>query len=242
MRSQQMLADEVGVSREAVSLWETNMTTPAREKVTKLCNLLGPELTIRDFMFDPDEAHEASPLGDVAAFTFTQFAVEDRVDGEPEPFIDEPDEYEHQQRLIEQYRQHIPVDVAGLARELGIDVYTKQYNGDESGEIRLGEDGYEIYVNKFHSRGRQRFTIGHEIGHFMKHRHLIGEGIIDGPLYRSLLPDPIEWEANRFSSNLLMPRKILSEIFGKIGDVEKTARHFEVSVTAMKIALGAPDD
>ena len=68
--------------------------------------------------------------------------------------------------------------------------------------------------------GRYHFTLAHESGHWRLHRHLFQrranqlslfpEGV-DRPEYicRSSDKEPIEYQANRFASCLLMPREML---------------------------------
>ncbi|MBF0160406.1 MAG: ImmA/IrrE family metallo-endopeptidase [Magnetococcales bacterium] len=64
--------------------------------------------------------------------------------------------------------------------------------------------------------GRYRFTIGHELGHWWLHRHLIDRSIagqlslfdeVESPdfICRSGDIDPVEWQANQFAAFLLMP-------------------------------------
>jgi Zn-dependent peptidase ImmA (M78 family) len=66
---------------------------------------------------------------------------------------------------------------------------------------------------------RQRFTLAHEIAHFLLHRHLSAEWL-DGRTAWSDRLDAIEREANRFAAALLMPVTRL------LGAVEETP-HFE---------------
>ncbi len=68
--------------------------------------------------------------------------------------------------------------------------------------------------------GRYRFTLAHEAGHWRLHRHLfqrqanqlqlLPEGV-ERPEYicRSSDKEPIEYQANRFASCLLMPREMV---------------------------------
>ena len=46
-------------------------------------------------------------------------------------------------------------------------------------------DGYRIVVNSGHNRVRRRFTAAHELGHYVYHRDLIGDGIYDDAAYRT---------------------------------------------------------
>ena len=102
-------------------------------------------------------------------------------------------------------RRGAPVNVEGLALELGLKVHRDASMVPEiSGKIMKasppmgGPAGYAIFVNYTHSRGRQRFTIAHEIAHFVLHRDLIGDGIADDALYKSKLN---EWYETLSKSN-----------------------------------------
>ncbi len=70
-------------------------------------------------------------------------------------------------------------------------------------------------------KGRYHFTIGHEIGHWVLHRRHVpnresqlglfaGEAPAPSILCRvSNQKEPVEWQADRFSSYLLMPRNLV---------------------------------
>ena len=88
---------------------------------------------------------------------------------------------------------------------------------------------------------RQRFTIAHEISHFILHRHLLRSGIQDDVLYRSNQSDKIEWEANALASDILMPAEIVKKLINeKYGDLdgealfEAVSEELSVSPTALK--------
>jgi hypothetical protein len=66
-----------------------------------------------------------------------------------------------------------------------------------------GRTSFSIDVNGRHSDARRRFTLAQEIAHFLLHRDLMRDGIVDNAMYRSGLPDPIETEANRLAAELL---------------------------------------
>jgi Zn-dependent peptidase ImmA (M78 family) len=134
-----------------------------------------------------------------------------------------------------------------IAAELGLKVYTVDTWDDElSGMIlkdedRGGKSGYAVYVNGKHAPVRRRFTIAHEIGHYVLHRSLIGDGIRDDALYRSKLSSAVEAEANRFAADLLMPWDLLNAaIDNGTNSVEELAKAFEVSRSSMSIRLGVP--
>jgi len=143
-----------------------------------------------------------------------------------------------------------PVDVEGLAVDLGLRVHRAYLEKDTSGElIRLGNGGFQINVNANDVLTRQRFTIAHELGHYIYHRNLIGAGLDDSKAYRSVdggkyrntaIGPREESEANRFASNLLMPESLLRPCLDEGLDVEALADAFQVSKQAMRVRLSRP--
>lgn len=63
-KSQEKLAEEVGVSRQTISKWETNQSTPDFDKILPLCNALGitPEELITGEVKKANEAEEVKKL------------------------------------------------------------------------------------------------------------------------------------------------------------------------------------
>ena len=146
--------------------------------------------------------------------------------------------------IVRQHQHEIPVDVIALARAMGATVYYfPNWDDNVSGMIRKdrkygGSRDYIIYVNEKHHVNRQRFTIAHEVAHIMLHEHLIGEGITTDGLYRSGLPNSVEWGANRTAADILMPWHWIHRLFDEnVTDVEAMARRFQVSRDAMAIRL-----
>ncbi|RNF52953.1 ImmA/IrrE family metallo-endopeptidase [Marinomonas hwangdonensis] len=144
-----------------------------------------------------------------------------------------------------------PVDLDQLCSDLGIKLSRKRLPENMSGKIeRKEENKFEITVNKKHGEYRQRFTIAHEIGHFILHRHLMGTGITDSIAYRtsdcenknSNIKDSHEVEANRFAAALLLPKDQVIEKYNNLTGsvsykISELASYFEVSTTAMNIRL-----
>ena len=154
---------------------------------------------------------------------------------------------EETRRLIQNNQQDVPVKASGLAKVLGVSVVASTLPAGISGEIRPvpGRNGeFFIKVNRHDSPRRQRFTVAHELGHFLLHRDQIRDGIRDDVLYRSNLSDRREAEANRIAADLLMPEPLMREWIeqARILQVEDTvaylAERFDVSESAMKIRLG----
>lgn len=149
--------------------------------------------------------------------------------------------------IIEPFLNNVPVKVASIARALGIEVKSATLKPRISGQIgpsETSESGFRIRVNRHEAMVRQRFTIAHEIAHFLLHRDQIGDGLEDTILYRSTLSDKREAEANRLAADLIMPQSSvlasLREMGGKITpEVAKAlADKYDVSEAAMKIRLG----
>lgn len=108
--------------------------------------------------------------------------------------------------------RNIPVPVGQIAERLGIDVYSVTLEPNISGLIKRTEAGkFEIQVNDTDAAVRQRFTVCHEIAHYLLHRsHIDAGGIRDNILYRSQLSNTQEAEANRFAAALLLPWRTVS--------------------------------
>jgi hypothetical protein len=150
-------------------------------------------------------------------------------------------------KIIRQRQQTFPVETVPLARDLGIPVYSVDgWADDLSGMIKIENEDrnnpqYAIYVNKNHASVRRRFTIAHEIAHFLLHKDLIGDGIVDDGLYRSGLPSKIETQANNLAAEILMPWHLLNEAMKQgFNTVPLLAEAFNVSKSAMSIRLGVP--
>ncbi|MTI09250.1 ImmA/IrrE family metallo-endopeptidase [Curvivirga aplysinae] len=149
-------------------------------------------------------------------------------------------------KLIQKYCSEVPVKVGALAKELGLKISVSTLEPGFSGEIRPDEGTFLIRINKHEVKHRQRFTLAHEIAHYLFHRDLIGDGVRDNVLYRSSLTSQVEAEANRFAAFLLMPTEKLNLRLQELQDYDKDekaeilAAEFGVSETAMRIRLGYP--
>lgn len=150
-----------------------------------------------------------------------------------------------QQALIRRHQTSAPIDLQGLAKELGVKVLAATLPPGISGEIRPdGRGSYIIRVNRHDSLGRQRFTVAHEIAHFLLHKRLIGSGISDDALYRSNQSDSVEAEANRLAADIVMPPNLVRQAravaksLGSDDIVKQLAEAFHVSPSAMGIRLG----
>jgi Zn-dependent peptidase ImmA (M78 family) len=150
---------------------------------------------------------------------------------------------------IRRAQNTLPVDVEGLAAELGVRVHRAWLSDGISGELVCSQSGkYQINVNASDAYTRQRFTISHELGHYVYHRHLIGEGIDDDRAYRSTdagryhntnIGPKQETQANKFAAGLLMPDHLLYELEEMDLSLQEKAVRLGVSQHALSIRLGA---
>lgn len=155
--------------------------------------------------------------------------------------------------IAQRYWRDLPVRVDMLARELGLGPeYDSNLDERIAGKIvQVSPEQWIIFVNARHNPLRRRFTIAHEIGHFIYHRDLLQAhaGVSDTLAYRAddiVMPNPLigpqqEWQANNFATNLLIPNHHLSAMqdFG-VTDPSELARRFQVTETAIRIKLGLP--
>jgi Zn-dependent peptidase ImmA (M78 family) len=142
-----------------------------------------------------------------------------------------------------------PVDVDGLAHSLGITVLYLPMADEISGTLVRKGELYVITVNRNHSRTRQRFTLAHELGHYIHHRQIIGDGVNDSKTYRTInsgayfnprISRRHETEANQFAAALLMPQEIIDDLRGQGLSVEEIAKKLEVSRQAASIRMDMP--
>lgn len=147
-------------------------------------------------------------------------------------------------KVIEKHWDSTPVPIETIINEIGLALSHVPMADHISGYIERTDGSYQIVVNANHAPTRQRFTAAHELGHFIYHRDLLGEGVGDNRAYRTEGTQrdnpnirPIhERQANSFAANLLMPRHRLSNVAGQ--STHALAAQFNVSPQAMAIRLG----
>ena len=153
---------------------------------------------------------------------------------------------EEARSFVSRFQAKAPVDVRVIAENLGLKVWEmSDFPENVSGKLfrdsNGGSSGFSIGVNTFEPYLRKRFTVAHEVAHFLLHCELIGSGIVDDALYRSQLNSQVETEANRLAADILMPYTLIERL-QKEGtrSVDGLAKVLEVSPVAMKIRLGVP--
>lgn len=148
-----------------------------------------------------------------------------------------------------------PVEIVRICKENGLTVFEEYLDADVSGLIVVDKKEWPKYktnqfiiVNLTESAVRRRFTIAHELAHFILHRngnslYAHRDMVADGTIKKS-----VEQEANYFAANVLMPEKLIREkaeelkdsVWGKLPNfvlIKEIADYFVVSEAAAEVRL-----
>jgi Zn-dependent peptidase ImmA (M78 family) len=148
----------------------------------------------------------------------------------------------------------MPIPVNKIAEHAGCQV--KAFDDDKdgvSGVFMVNNSIPMIGYNSNQSPVRQRFTIAHELGHFILHSHNDPKEVyVDHntfPLFRdensSTGASIVEQQANAFAAALLMPERLITEevknlnldLTDESAELTELAKKFNVSIMAMSIRL-----
>lgn len=134
-----------------------------------------------------------------------------------------------------------PVPVEKIAKLLGFEVEPFDFPDSISAVIRIKGTIKVIGVNKNQAETRQRFSIGHELGHYLSgHENFDHEKkIVVDPEKKYLDPQyRAEQEADEFAAEILMPEFMLKKYVEEEKlDTPSLAEKFNVSDQAMLIQL-----
>jgi len=120
-------------------------------------------------------------------------------------------------READTYR--VPIQVDKVARSLNLTMEAAPLGDRISGLLVVEDDRGAIGYNSAHSRARQRFTISHEIGHFLLHAKKGGKAELFIDSHVRFRPDESisasrdrkEVEANQLGAALLIPKGLVQE-------------------------------
>ncbi len=152
--------------------------------------------------------------------------------------------------ILKNYKLSIPLDVKKIAEDQGLEIELMDLDPEVSGFLLYQEGEIHLGVNKDHHSNRQRFTIAHELGHFVMHKdqaisnYYTDKGVV---FFRDSISaegtDQNEKDANSFAAALLMPTKeVRARVKEKIKPtdeitIRKLANEFGVSQLAMTFRL-----
>lgn len=146
---------------------------------------------------------------------------------------------------------HVPVPIDRVAHSLNLKTEASVLGDDISGLLVVEKKRGAIGYNSTHAPVRQRFTIAHEIGHYVMHvknslqsRLFIDRYVAFRDDESSAGSDWQEVEANTFGAALLMPARLVREEIKKHNldlddedDLNTLAKRFNVSASAMSYRL-----
>lgn len=149
-----------------------------------------------------------------------------------------------------------PVPVDDLIRSQGVEITRKRFDDETSGLIYVDpKSGHAVIgLNVSHTKTRQRFTLAHELGHFLLHKRGEGGLHVDErdffvrfrDTHSSDGSDREEREANAFAAELLMPSNFLERDAKKLLDglslsddttIRELASRYGVSLQALSFRL-----
>ncbi len=154
----------------------------------------------------------------------------------------------------------VPVPIEEIAKQAGILEIKPLSSGAFEGMLLANSEKSEgvVFVNQDRPRQRQRFTIGHEVGHFLLpwHRNMKDGSLKfectaeDMQVSRSRKQDArTDWEvqANEFSSEILMPRLLFKKHMKRkdepsLEHVRDLALLFDTSIEATALRYVALSD
>jgi len=133
-----------------------------------------------------------------------------------------------------------PLDLMALCHELGLRIREVPAKGFDGALIRskAGQKGIVAVKASIREASRKRFTIAHEIGHFIIPHHRNLENICEERKIESFdrnLNRP-EMEANEFAAELLLPSGALRKLFNlaqfSLAQISAVAAEYGTSLTA----------
>jgi predicted transcriptional regulator len=134
-------------------------------------------------------------------------------------------------------------DLGALVRRMGgaIEIEdTLLTDPEHTGSLYVdGPSKFRIVVPSHTSPERDRFTIAHELGHYIL--HYLWARKRDPAVPEQVVAfrrgsERIEWEANWFAAAFLMPDAAFRAVFAeKGGDIRSIADHFRVSMAAAEV-------
>lgn len=121
-----------------------------------------------------------------------------------------------------------------------LDLCFKDLGANDAYIKRVSPNKFEIAVNSKHHPNRQKFSMAHEYAHYLLHRsriHEMPEG--ERILHRNGDRNSIEYQANSFAAELLMPHHLVRAAFrATSGNLRNMALVLKVSQEALRYRLG----
>ena len=134
-----------------------------------------------------------------------------------------------------------PINIDDICSQLGFKIAFVELSDKASAAIKIDGEKKAIIVNSKHSKNRQRFSMAHELGHYLgghedfddeQRTHIDPSKKYLNPQYRQ------EEEADEFAAELLMPDFLLKvDVIENKLTLSELATKYKVSEQAMTIQL-----
>jgi Zn-dependent peptidase ImmA (M78 family)/DNA-binding XRE family transcriptional regulator len=249
--SQQELADALKISQAAMSNIESGARPLRVDELVAISRVLGEE---PDYFLmsgkDRRGTVGVSLRAEVASLQLPDFATAinvflDEIEDAPLPTprlaIKARTPVPAARELLELTKRHRPpIEVLAIARDLGIAVFPRPFPNALSALLLRHERNAFIGINNHQAPVRQRFSLAHELGHFVLHHkdhHFIDYGVpqaVEGEL------PGYDWNqeraSNQFAAELLMPAELIKED-ARTTSLSRLATRYDVSQEAMGFRL-----
>jgi len=141
-----------------------------------------------------------------------------------------------------------PTQIANILNKVGFKIYSLEMDETLSGRIGIANEFKEILgskkilqINSKDNRGHQRFTMAHELGHYIFDYDGHNRYANAYSLAEDDVNSPGEIRVNRFAAALLMPKNIFVDKYtarktlglDEVSICKSLAEEFEVSETAV---------
>lgn len=133
------------------------------------------------------------------------------------------------------------LDIDAIAMAVGVEVRYESLSGCEASLVGF-RDRAIATINRSGVRGRERFSIAHEVGHWQLHRGRSFQCRVDAPEANITSNTTLEKEADTFAAHLLMPAPIFLPMVKAYGEpnfqnLEKIAGELDTSLMATALRL-----
>lgn len=145
------------------------------------------------------------------------------------------------------YYEDGQLDLLKFSKDLDISVIDAKFDNDGvSGAIQNKNGEWSIFINYTDSPRRKRFTVAHELGHFLSYKYegKSRNGIQDNSPHKDYAiwnrggaNTEMELEANEIAGRLLMPEGDIKRYIDQNKTIEEMAELFNVSEAAVLVRL-----
>lgn len=150
--------------------------------------------------------------------------------------------------LISEFGISLPseLDVEAIACDAGMDVRYELLDGCEATLVGVKNQAIAT-IRPSGNRGRERFSVAHELGHWKLHRGKSFRCRVDDQSENLASDAALEKEADSYAAHLLMPRYLFDPAIRSgariptFKHIEEVAQAFEVSMAAAVIRMAEVD-